>query len=88
VGRGLDQDWALYKEMKYLVYCKTREYISKSNKEKLMGASYFCVKSDIALVNGVLDIADYGSVQLTQCPKREGKIKSSMCCGPEMNSAV
>ena len=53
-----------------------------------MGASYFCVKSDIALVNVVLDIADYGSVQLTQCPKCEGKIKSSMCCGPEMNSAV
>jgi len=53
-----------------------------------MGATYSCAKCDVALINGVLDLGNGTSVQVSQCPKCEGKIKSPMCCGLDMSCAV
>ncbi len=64
-----------------------------------MGATYSCAKCGMAvnascancnepLVNGVLQLDDGSSVQISQCPKCEGKIKSPMCCGSDMSCAV
>ncbi len=64
-----------------------------------MGATYSCAKCGMAvnascakdnepLVNGVLQLDDGSSVQISQCPKCEGKIKSPMCCGADMSCAA
>ena len=53
-----------------------------------MSVNASCAKCDMALVNGVLDLGNGSSVQVSQCPKCEGKIKSPMCCGLDMSCAV
>jgi len=53
-----------------------------------MAVNASCAKCDVALVNGVLDLGNGSSVQVSKCPKCEVKIKSPMCCGLDMSCAV
>jgi hypothetical protein len=53
-----------------------------------MAVNATCAKCDVALINGVLDLGNGSSVQVSKCPKCEGKIKSPMCCGLDMSCAV
>lgn len=39
---------------------------------------------DEPLVNGMLELEDGSSVQISECPKGCGKIKSPLCCGVDM----
>lgn len=62
-----------------------------------MGATYSCANCGMAanassancnepLVNGVLQLDGGGWVQISQCPKCQGK--TPMCCGSDMSCAV
>ena len=53
-----------------------------------MSVNATCAKCNVPLVNGVLNLPDGNSVQISKCPKCEGKIKSPMCCGSDMSCAV
>ena len=53
-----------------------------------MSVNATCAKCNVPLVNGVLNLSDGNSVQISKCPKCEGKIKSPMCCGLDMSCAV
>ncbi len=46
-----------------------------------------CAKCNTPLENGVLVLEDGTSVQISQCPSCEGKIKSPQCCGADMTCA-
>ena len=53
-----------------------------------MSVNATCAKCNVPLVNDVLNLSDGNSVQISKCPKCEGKIKSPMCCGLDMSCAV
>jgi len=40
------------------------------------------------LVNDILTTEDGTEVQVSKCPDCDGKIKSPMCCGADMNSQL
>jgi NAD-dependent SIR2 family protein deacetylase len=53
-----------------------------------MGVDATCTDCKEALVNDNLSLGDGKVVQISKCPKCEGKIKSPMCCGADMSCAV
>ncbi|WP_197917243.1 hypothetical protein [Thiosulfatihalobacter marinus] len=53
-----------------------------------MGVNAECADCHEPLVNDTLTKDDGTSVQISKCPKCEGKIKSPMCCGEDMTCAV
>ena len=67
-------------------------------KGETMTATYKCPKCNMAvnascancnepLVNDTLDV-NGTQVQISKCPKCQGKIKSPMCCGQDMTCSV
>ena len=53
-----------------------------------MGVDATCTDCKEALVNDDLSLGGGTVVQISKCPKCEGKIKSPMCCGADMSCAV
>ena len=53
-----------------------------------MAVNATCAKCNARLVNDVLVLKEGGDVQISKCPNEHGKIKSPMCCGQDMESAV
>ncbi len=53
-----------------------------------MSVNATCAKCNVPLVNDVFNLSNGNSVQISKCPKCEGKIKSPMCCGLDMSCAV
>ena len=53
-----------------------------------MSVNATCGKCDAPLVNGMLDLDDGSQVQVSECPSNHGKIKSPLCCGNDMQSAI
>ena len=51
-----------------------------------MAVNASCAKCDTPLVNDILTKGDGTEVQVSKCPSCNGKIKSPMCCGADMNS--
>ena len=52
-----------------------------------MSVNATCAKCNEPLVNGHLDVNGQ-KVQISKCPRCEGKIKSPQCCGEDMQCAV
>ena len=54
-----------------------------------MSVNATCGKCNAPLVNGVLNLDNGGgSVQISECPNKHGKIKSPLCCGQDMTCSV
>ncbi len=53
-----------------------------------MGVDANCTDCKIPLVNDDLTLNDGTVVQISKCPRCEGKIKSPMCCGVDMTCAA
>ena len=53
-----------------------------------MGVDVSCTDCKEALVNDNLTLGDGTIVQISKCPKCEGKIKSPMCCGADMSCSI
>jgi len=53
-----------------------------------MGVNATCADCNEPLVNDSLELDDGSKVQISRCPKCEGKIKSPMCCGQDMTCAA
>jgi len=53
-----------------------------------MGVNATCADCNEPLVNDTLTLDDGSTVQISKCPKCEGKIKSPMCCGQDMTCEV
>tara|TARA_B100000768_G_C11195464_1_gene339283 strand:+ start:434 stop:640 length:207 start_codon:yes stop_codon:yes gene_type:complete len=58
-----------------------------------MSVNASCGECNIALVNGMLDLDDGTQVQISQCKEidcssYDGKIKSPLCCGNDMQCAI
>ncbi|MDF1776186.1 MAG: hypothetical protein P1V21_00235 [Rhizobiaceae bacterium] len=53
-----------------------------------MGVTLNCTDCNEPLVNDSITRDDGSSVQVSRCPKCEGKIKSPMCCGQDMTCTV
>ena len=53
-----------------------------------MGVNASCADCNEPLVNDVLGLGDGSQVQISRCPKCDGKIKSPMCCGQDMTCEV
>ena len=54
-----------------------------------MSVNATCGKCNAPLVNGVLNLDNGGgSVQISKCPNKHGKIKSPLCCGQDMTCSV
>ena len=53
-----------------------------------MGVDSSCSDCKEPLVNDNLTLDDGTIVQISKCPKCEGKIKSPMCCGQDMTCTV
>ena len=53
-----------------------------------MSVNASCGACDAPLVNGMLDLDDGTSVQISECPNEHGKIKSPLCCGQDMTCSV
>lgn len=49
-----------------------------------MAVNASCAKCDQPLVDDILKLENGSEVQISRCPKCEGKIKSPSCCGVEM----
>ena len=49
-----------------------------------MGVDASCTDRKVPLVNDDLTLDDGTVVQISKCPRCEGKIKSPMCCGVDM----
>jgi hypothetical protein len=49
-----------------------------------MGVNATCADCNEPLVNDTLKLDDGTEVQISRCPKCEGKIKSPLCCGQDM----
>ena len=47
-----------------------------------------CAKCEVPLVDGILRLEDGSEVQIAQCPKCEGKIKSPLCSGQDMTCSA
>lgn len=52
-----------------------------------MAVNATCANCNEALVNDHLDVNGQ-LVQISKCPKCEGKIKSPLCCGEDMQCAI
>lgn len=50
-----------------------------------MGVDATCADCKEPLVNDTLKLDDGSKVQVSRCPKCEGKIKSPLCCGKDMS---
>lgn len=53
-----------------------------------MAVNASCATCNEPLVNGTLKLEDGSSVQISKCPKCEGKIKSPQCCGADMSCSI
>ena len=53
-----------------------------------MSVNASCAKCNLPFVNDSLALADGSNVQISRCPKCEGKIKSPMCCGSDMSCSI
>ncbi len=53
-----------------------------------MGVDARCADCKEPLVNDMLKLDDGSEVQVSRCPKCDGKIKSPMCCGKDMSCAA
>ena len=51
-----------------------------------MSVNASCGRCNKPLENAVRTYADGSEVQVSKCPTCNGKIKSPMCCGVDMNS--
>ena len=49
-----------------------------------MAVNANCANCNEPLINDSIVLDDGSSVQVSRCPKCEGKIKSPMCCGSDM----
>ena len=49
-----------------------------------MAVNASCANCNKPLINDSLNLDDGSTVQVSKCPKCEGKIKSPMCCGSDM----
>ena len=53
-----------------------------------MGVDASCTDCKEPLIDDVLTLDNGNTVQISKCPKCEGKIKSPSCCGQEMACAA
>lgn len=53
-----------------------------------MAVNASCANCNEPLINDSISLDDGSSVQVSRCPKCEGKIKSPMCCGNDMTCSV
>lgn len=53
-----------------------------------MSVNATCGKCGVPLKNGLLELEDGSSVQVSKCPSCEGKIKSPLCCGQDMSCSL
>ena len=53
-----------------------------------MSVNASCGACDTPLVDASLTLDDGTKVQISECPKGCGKIKSPMCCGLDMSCSV
>jgi len=54
-----------------------------------MSVNATCGKCNAPLVDGILNLDNSGgSVQVSECPNKHGKIKSPLCCGQDMTCSV
>ena len=53
-----------------------------------MAVNASCAKCNEPLVNGQITLNSGDKVQVSTCPKCEGKIKSPQCCGIDMDCGV
>jgi NAD-dependent SIR2 family protein deacetylase len=53
-----------------------------------MSVNSQCAKCDEPLLNKTIELDDGDKVQVSYCPKCEGKIKSPMCCGEDMSCEI
>jgi hypothetical protein len=53
-----------------------------------MAVNASCANCNEPLVNDSITLDTGSSVQVSKCPKCEGKIKSPMCCGSDMTCSV
>ncbi len=52
-----------------------------------MSVNAICGKCDEKLLNDTMEVEN-GSVQISKCPDRPGKIKSPLCCGQDMTCTL
>ena len=52
-----------------------------------MAVNASCANCNEPLVNDTLDV-NGTQVQISKCPKCQGKIKSPMCCGNDMSCEI
>ena len=53
-----------------------------------MSVNATCGKCGVPLKNGLLELEDGSSVQVSKCPSCEGKIKSPLCCDQDMSCSL
>ena len=53
-----------------------------------MAVNASCAKCNEPLINGHISLDNGDKVQVSNCPKCEGKIKSPQCCGSDMNCSI
>ena len=53
-----------------------------------MSVNASCGKCEIPLENSRISLEDGSQVQASKCPSCEGKIKSPLCCGEDMNCSI
>ena len=53
-----------------------------------MAVNATCAKCNVPLENDTLKLDNGTEVQISKCPKCEGKIKSPMCCGEDMSCSI
>jgi|TARA_B110000881_G_scaffold29630_1_gene22105 DNA-directed RNA polymerase subunit RPC12/RpoP len=53
-----------------------------------MSVNASCGKCGIPLENSHINLEDGAQVQVSKCPSCEGKIKSPLCCGEDMNCSI
>jgi DNA-directed RNA polymerase subunit RPC12/RpoP len=52
-----------------------------------MAVNATCAKCNEPLINDTISAVGGETIQVSRCPKCEGKIKSPMCCGLDMVSS-
>jgi len=53
-----------------------------------MAVNASCAKCNEPLINSKLLLEDGTEIQISKCPKCEGKIKSPLCCGQDMSCSI
>tara|TARA_B110000240_G_scaffold13364_1_gene13912 strand:+ start:337 stop:528 length:192 start_codon:yes stop_codon:yes gene_type:complete len=53
-----------------------------------MAVNASCAKCNEPLINGHISLDNGDKVQVSSCPKCEGKIKSPQCCGSDMSCSL